>query len=239
MRIAPVSLALAASLALLAGCSQNTEKASDADAGASPAPAQPAPSQPGAEPGGALPPGHPPVGEGGMPQGMPPQGSPQLVPPKEGSGTGETGLSWTAPQGWQVEAPSSQMRRAQYRLPGAGGDGECAVFYFGPNEGGDPVGNVQRWAAQFPKADGSPSDAKTSEIKVGTMPVTLVEIDGTYAGGMGGMTQSTPKENYKLLGAVAQGPDANWFFKCTGPKATMEAQRGAFDQLVKSLKPGA
>jgi hypothetical protein len=38
---------------------------------------------------------------------------------------------------------------------------------------------------------------------------------------------------------VAEGPDANWFFKFTGPAKTVEAQRAAFGELLKSLKKGA
>jgi hypothetical protein len=41
-----------------------------------------------------------------------------------------------------------------------------------------------------------------------------------------------------LLGAIAQGPDANWFFRTTGPRATIEAQRAAFDGLIRSLRRG-
>jgi hypothetical protein len=41
-----------------------------------------------------------------------------------------------------------------------------------------------------------------------------------------------------LLGAVAQGPDANWFFKLTGPEATLTEHREAFRQMIQSLKPG-
>jgi hypothetical protein len=41
-----------------------------------------------------------------------------------------------------------------------------------------------------------------------------------------------------LLGAIARGPDANWFFKATGPRKTMEANRAAFDALVQSIKKG-
>ncbi len=42
-----------------------------------------------------------------------------------------------------------------------------------------------------------------------------------------------------LLGAIAQGPDANWFFKLTGPEATLQEQRKAFEALYRSLRrPG-
>src|SRR5580765_456341 len=67
-----------------------------------------------------LPPGHPPIGAGGAPQ-------PALPAVPEGAGTGEAALRWTVPPGWIEEKPASSMRRAQYRVPGKAGDGECAV----------------------------------------------------------------------------------------------------------------
>jgi hypothetical protein len=41
-----------------------------------------------------------------------------------------------------------------------------------------------------------------------------------------------------LLGAIARGPDANWFFKATGPQKTLEANRAAFEAMVRSLRSG-
>ena len=132
------------------------------------------------------------------------------------------------------------MRRAQYRITGPGGPAECVVFYFGPGQGGDAKSNAARWASQFRRADGSPvGDAvKTREIKVGDIAVVLVEVAGTFASGMPGGPPGPEKPNHMLLGAIAQGPDANWFFRATGPRATIEAQRAAFDGLVRSLKRG-
>ena len=65
----------------------------------------------------------------------------------------------------------------------------------------------------------------------------LVEVTGTYKEGtMGGAAQMKP--NFMLLGAIAEGPDANWFFKFTGPEATVREQRGAFDGMVQSIRSG-
>jgi hypothetical protein len=183
----------------------------------------------------ALPAGHPRVdGAAAAP--------PTLPPVPEGAGTGDAALAWTVPSGWIVETPASPMRRAQYRVPGKAGDGECAVFYFGPGQGGDPMANAQRWAEQFTLADGSPAQnqLKTSELIVGGLKVFLVEVAGTYKGGMT-MTAApaTPKPGYRLLGAVAPGPDANWYFKFTGPDRTVLDQKDAFTTMVKSLKHGA
>jgi hypothetical protein len=54
---------------------------------------------------------------------------------------------------------------------------------------------------------------------------------------MGGGPQPQPKTDYMLLGAIVPGPDANWFFKCTGPQKTMEANRAPFDALLASVRP--
>ncbi len=134
------------------------------------------------------------------------------------------------------------MRKAQYRIPGPGGDGECAVFYFGPNQGGDPTSNAARWAGQFKQPDGKPPEQamKTSLIHVQGVPVMVVETRGIYTGGMTmGMQPAEEKPGWALLGAIAEGPDANWFFKFTGPEKTVTAQRAAFDAMIKSLKKGA
>lgn len=177
-----------------------------------------------------LPPGHPPIGGQGPSPGLPaPPGAPRGLE-----------LVWESPAGWTAETPVSQMRRFQYRIPGAAGPGECVVFYFGPGQGGDAQSNATRWAGQFKRADGSPvGDAfKKREIKVGDIPVLLVEVAGTYVGGMPGGPPGPDRPDHMLLGAIAKGPDANWFFRATGPRATMEVQRAAFERMIRSLRRG-
>lgn len=164
-----------------------------------------------------------------------------LPPVPAGAGTGSAALSWEAPGDWEEVPPSSNMRRAQYRVPSAAGDAECVVFYFGPGQGGDAMSNAYRWADMFTQPDGSSSREvlKTEPITVGDMAVLLIEVTGTYGGGrpMGGGGQA--KLGQMLLGAVAEGSDANWFFKLTGPQETVENQRGAFRAMLDSLKPGS
>ena len=115
-----------------------------------------------------VPPDHPPVAGPGMSPTVP-------VPPPSG-GVGGQVLVWKVPRGWIEEPASSSMRRAQYRIPGGAGPGECVVFYFGPGQGGDAEANVARWAGQFRGADGqSARAAKKSTIKVGDIAILLVE----------------------------------------------------------------
>ncbi len=191
-----------------------------------------------------LPPGHPPQDAPALPPGHPSidASADGVVPtPPAGSGTGATGMAWTRPEGWVEETPSSSMRRAQYRVSGSGGDGECVIYYFGPGQGGDAQANVTRWAGQFTLADGrsGTEGAQIETFDVRGVAVTLVEVAGTYNGGrMMGGSQGGSLPNSMLLGAIAEGADANWFFKFTGPEATLREHRDAFDQMIRSLQAG-
>jgi hypothetical protein len=151
-------------------------------------------------------------------------------------------LTWQVPAGWTEMTPSSNMRVAQYGVPGSAGPGECVVFYFGPGQGGDPASNAARWADQFEQPDGSSSvDAmRVTELEDTRVPVLLVEVTGTYDGGMTMTDAPSEKQpGAMLLGGIAQGPAGPWFFKFTGPEATVRAQREAFVTLMKSVGPGA
>ena len=145
-------------------------------------------------------------------------------------------VTWTDPPGWQRIAPSSSMRKATYKIPAAPKDpedAEMAVFYFGQGEGGATEANIQRWIGQF--ADVKPSDVKRVERTPSGMKQTIVEVEGTYSGGMPGQ-QSAPKPNYRLIGAVVETPAGSYFFKLTGPKKTVDGARGAYLTLLDSIK---
>jgi hypothetical protein len=151
-------------------------------------------------------------------------------------------LVWDAPESWVQETPRSMMRRAQYRIPGEDGDGECVVYYFGPGQGGDPQANAARWAGQFIQPDGSSSLDKmqVSRLEGGRLPLQLVEVTGTYDGGMT-MTDAPAeaRPDYMLLGGIAMAADAPWFFKFTGPESTVRANRAAFVAMLESLRVGS
>lgn len=150
------------------------------------------------------------------------------------------GLSWTVPKGWTA-GPGSAMRVATYRVPRAPGDkedGEVAVFYFGPGQGGSVDANVERWFAQMEPEPDTKKPAR-SQIKVGAIPVALCSAEGTYSGGMvGGGASAGKKAGFALTGAIAESKQGAVFFKLTGPKKTVAAAQKDFDSLVKSLKGG-
>jgi hypothetical protein len=144
------------------------------------------------------------------------------------------GLSWTTPAGWKTDAPRP-MRAATYKILAAKGDSEdaeCGVYYFGKGQGGGVEQNVQRWVSQF---EGGKATEPKKE-KIGGVDVTQVEIDGTYTGGGGPMGPKTSKPGFKLLGAIAEGPEGAIFFKLVGPAKTVESSRADFQKMVKGIK---
>lgn len=143
------------------------------------------------------------------------------------------------PAEWTEQTPSSSLRKAQYALPkvaGDGEDGELAVFYFGPGQGGSVEANIERWIGQISQSDGSSSKdkSKTSKKDIGGMPVTLVDVSGTYSAGM--MSNAPPRQGYRMLAAVAETTEGPWFFKLTGPEKTIANWSGSFDQFINSFK---
>ncbi len=151
------------------------------------------------------------------------------------------GLEFEAPSTWISETPSSSMRLAQYRLPRLEGDpedAELAVFYFG-GQGGSVQANVDRWIGQFSNPDGSPiTDPQVSERDANGIPLTVVDVRGTYHQAQGPMmAQTTAKENYRMLAAVAEGPDGLSFFKLTGPRPTVDHFEESFNSFLDTLRP--
>ena len=151
------------------------------------------------------------------------------------------GLEFETPSTWISETPSSSMRLAQYRLPRQEGDpedAELAVFYFG-GQGGSVQANVDRWIGQFSNPDGSPvTNPRVSEREANGVPLTLVDVRGTYHQAQGPMmAQTAAKENYRMLAAVAEGPAGPNFFKLTGPRPTVDHFEESFDSFLETLRP--
>lgn len=154
-----------------------------------------------------------------------------------------TSLKFTAPQGWLSETPATESRKAQYKLPRAEGDSEDAqlvVYYFGGG-GGAPQANVDRWIGEFNGPDGKPASAsaKVAHKTVNGIPLTTVDVSGTYSSSMGSMMKDEhPKSGIRLLGAIAEAGDGPWFIKLTGPSRTVARWESSFQSFLNSIKQG-
>ena len=148
------------------------------------------------------------------------------------------GLKWNPPTGWKSEPPRP-MRAATYVVPPTAGDtanAECVVYFFGAGQGGSVEANLDRWKGQILDPEGKPAEAKIAKRTVHDLPVTTIDSSGDYTGMGGPMAASkSVHSNYRLLGAIIEGPGGNVFLKFTGPARTIAARRPEFEQLLNSF----
>ncbi len=150
------------------------------------------------------------------------------------------GLALVAPEGWVPEAPASAFRTAQYRLARVGDDAEDAELVVFRMAAGSFSQNVERWTAQFEQPDGTPSSevATRSTRRVADMPLHEFECSGTYvAETMPGSGERVNKPGFKLLAAVVESPYGPYYFKFTGPAATVDRWRASYTEFLSSLEP--
>ena len=153
--------------------------------------------------------------------------SPSLMAPQERPARPAVDLiKFEAPAGWVKEEPSSNMRKAQYKVPDKdkkGADAQMAIFYFGARN--DMLeDNLKRWAQQMGAAD------PKTEVVQGKCKVHLVDLKGTYTGDQ----QTGPQENSRLLAAVVENADGPWYFKLVGPAETVGPWREEFVKMLKA-----
>jgi hypothetical protein len=152
-------------------------------------------------------------------------------------------LKFDAPQGWVTKAPTSSMRVAEFTLPKVAGDTEdaaLAIFYFG-GQGGSIQANLDRWISQMTQPDGRASKdlARTTKLSPRGLPITLVDLTGTYVAEVSpGSTERFNKPGFRLRAAVVETGDGPYFVKLTGPEKTVAKWDEAFMGFLKSLRIG-
>lgn len=153
------------------------------------------------------------------------------------------GIEWKVEAPLVAQVPQSRMRAAEYKVEGDGSTAEAVltVFYFGPGQGGSVQANLDRWVDQFVQPDGTSSReaARVENQEIAGMMVKTVDLEGSFNGGMGPMMQGSgePQPGFRVLGAIASGPEGPVFFKLLGPKATVDKAEAAFLTLIQSIHP--
>ena len=159
---------------------------------------------------------------------------------------GEGALSLEAPQGWKRVQPKSGIVETEFAIPseGVGADGTPlpAGRMTVMGAGGSVEQNIDRWYGQFSQPDGGSTKdkASTKRLKVAGRDVTLVDIPGTYKDAPGGPFaggKTIDRPGYRMLAAIVEGPDGNYFLKFYGPAATVEAHAVGFRTMVEGMVP--
>ena len=170
-----------------------------------------------------------------------PPGNDVSPPAVTSSGERWGNLLVKVPEGWRSRSPSSSMRIAEYVVPApdgtAVGDSELAVF---AGIGGTTDDNVNRWYGQFEQPDGTPTAevARRWEVTGAKgITATLVDIRGTFKGGMGPLAGKIIPD-FRMLAAIVQAGNTVYHLKLTGSRASLGFWARDFERLVTSLESG-
>jgi hypothetical protein len=149
-------------------------------------------------------------------------------------------FSVAAPADWTMKPITSNMRAADFQLPGkAGADAELIVYYFGEGGAGSIDDNINRWVDQLAQPGGKPSRdaAKIEKTKFAGQDATVISVTGAFhAPAMPGATGPGDIADAELLGAIVASPSGPYYFKLVGAKPTVEANAAAFRTMLGSLK---
>lgn len=148
------------------------------------------------------------------------------------------GFAASVPAGWVPAQPSSSMRVAQFSLPALlGGEGaEVAAFFFPTGQGGSHEANIERWASQFAGPDGKPGKPELSVRKLADSEVSLVELKGTYARGVGMGPTGDAKPGQTLMIAMVETAAGRITLQMYGPSKAVAAQRENFIRLATGFR---
>ncbi len=144
-------------------------------------------------------------------------------------------LTFDLPARWSRETPGSSMRLAQAEIPGEAGAGDLVVFHFGVGGGGSVEANFERWVSQMEAPE--PAQPPTRTLEVPGYRISWMEVAGTLLPSTMGSGPMTPQPGSRMLAGVVEGEGGPWFFKATGPDATLAAAREEFLALLASVRP--
>ena len=134
--------------------------------------------------------------------------------------------SWQVPRSWK-SGPARPMRAATYLLPATSGDpelAECAVFFFQPGLGGSVEATLDHWVKAFER----PVPTAPSQSTRDGLTVTTFEVEGT-------LKSDVPQKDFKLLGAIVQGPKGSYYFRLIGPRRTVSDAKRDFTRMIDGL----
>jgi len=148
-------------------------------------------------------------------------GAPQMAaaPPND---SGAPRIQWKAPEGW-TEVPPSSMRYASFSAPAEDGSKiDISVVTF-PGDGGSDVDNINRWRGQIGL---DPIDANTVTSEV----APLKTADTTFS------TAEIAGDKTRTIAAWTRRDGRVWFFKATGPNASVEKEKPNFVKFIESVR---
>ncbi|HLW34066.1 MAG TPA: hypothetical protein VKS98_00245 [Chthoniobacterales bacterium] len=130
-------------------------------------------------------------------------------------------IKWQTPPGWS-EVPPSSMRYASFNAGANDSKVDVSVVTF-PGEGGSDADNVNRWRQQIGLPPMTPAALATQvePLKTDAGSFSIVDIAGP---------------NARTVAAWTRRDGHVWFFKATGPSASVEKEKTNFVKFIQSIR---
>ena len=133
------------------------------------------------------------------------------------------------------------MRFLQFKLPHAKDDKTDAEVVIFKGITGSVKDNVKRWKEMFIPPEGKTLDdvSKVTELKVGDVMVTYLEVSGTYlykARPFDPNAKPEKLEGYRMLAVVFDGPKNPYHIRLVGPAKTVEQNQKGFEEWIRGFK---
>lgn len=129
-------------------------------------------------------------------------------------------IKWDVPPGWSTN-PASGMRYASFTVDSQNeGKVDISVITF-PGDGGDDLGNINRWREQIGLKPVDNKDSNIGQLKSNDIAFSTVDLAGS---------------NARTLAAWTRQNGRAWFFKLTGPNGAVEKEKQNFVKFVQSIR---
>lgn len=166
-----------------------------------------------------------------LPPGHPAVSTPSSAPP---STSVTAPFKFETPSGWQ-QRPASGIRKVEFVIEEGGKSAQATAIDFpaaSPPMMSDPVANVRRWRGEV----GLPP-VSDDEIKKSMQPLKIDGIEAMWVDVVPDTSQPGQSQAERgTLAAMLTRGDAIWFFKLSGDRDVVAAQREKFKSFLKSLE---
>lgn len=143
-------------------------------------------------------------------------------------------VEYESPAGWQSQ-PASGIRRAVFRVADGAREAMVTVIDFPAGAGpmiSDPLSNVNRWRSEV-----GLEPLAADNLSAATEPIEIASLQASYVEAIPAASKSQESNaDHGTLAAMATSGDVVWFFKITGDRDLVVAQRDQFKSFLKSVR---
>jgi hypothetical protein len=169
-------------------------------------------------------------GSPAVPPGMP-SGHPSF---SRSSAADNVLVEYERPAGWEL-LPASGIRKAAFRVVDDAREAQVTVIDFPATAGpmiADPLANVNRWRSEVGLEPLAADDSSAA-----TKSIEIAGLQASYIEAIPDASQSDePNADTGTLAAMATSGDVVWFFKITGDRSLVVAQRDQFKSFLRSVE---